>query len=168
MTAVARKVPDDDLFEPVDSAKLAAVESMEEWIGKKKAKRSAGIPESRAVVAREEVERMMSSADWSEATPLHFVAAFEVLFRKVYGVAPTLTSKGRSSAASAANYLLKDRFEGDTSAMAEFMRWTWSRESDREKYRRENKRPGGVLNWHLQFRGAIYDEWLIAKMRDRR
>jgi hypothetical protein len=117
--------------------------------------------------ARRQARDMMASGDWSDAIPRHFVAAYELLHEKVYGVAPAeLNSKTRVQASYVAAACLSKQFGGDVAEMAAFMRWSWEREMSREKWRREQGRQGGRLGVSLQF-GAVVTDYRLAMARSK-
>ena len=120
--------------------------------------------------ARARVREMAETGDWSEATGTHFVAFYEWLHLTVYGVeASELAMVGEwARAAAAAARMLDTHFGGDATVMTLFVRWTWNRESDTEKWRRENKKPGGRIGWRLQFSGAKLTDYKLDVARQGR
>lgn len=102
--------------------------------------------------AAREVGEFLKTGEWSSAKPLHFVALYAWLHRKVYGVDTTeLTPTTRLHACAMVALMLRKEFDGEQGKLADFMRWVWVRETEREKWRRENNRDGGSIGWRLQF-----------------
>ena len=117
------------------------------------------------VRAASETMAMMASGDWSRALGRHFVALFDVLHRRVYGVDAGLDSTDCFWAASMAKRLQDGTFGGDPGALVAFVKWTWERELSREKYRRENGRDGGQIGYRLQFGTRLVTDYRIAMER---
>lgn len=110
-------------------------------------------------------EQAMASGDWSEATATTFVAVYETQHEEVYGVPPSMTGRERKLAVFAAARLLSREFRDDLGEMANFLRWTWLREREREAYRRTNKIEGQVIGWRLQFSPKLFVDYSIQKAR---
>jgi len=162
MVAKSSVVPPADPEVEVASAQLNT------WLERKTKPRAKTIGNGAWEDARREAQAMMGAGDWSAATPRHFVAAYEMMHTKVYGVAPAeLTPQGRMAAAGAAYRILEKEFEGDRQEMADFVRWTWVRENTREqKLRAGNTRYGGFrVGWRLQFGPALVTDYRLAKAR---
>lgn len=116
--------------------------------------------------ATEELEKMASANDFLGARPLHLVALYLHLHLKVYGVEATDCGPGeRLAAAGRAASLIAQDFEASGAAAVEFLRWTWSREQGREKWRRENGRGGQRITWRLQFSSALVVDYKIDRAR---
>jgi len=120
---------------------------------------------STVLSAERDVEGMIRIESFAGATGKHFVALCAMLHGKVYGVADEVGPRERMDAAAAAARMLRSQFDGDADAMADFVRWAWLREKDREEWRRENGRPGGRLGWRLLFSGAILTDYRLDKAR---
>lgn len=115
--------------------------------------------------ARRQAAEMIRSGHWEDAIPRHFVAAYAILHEMVYGVAPAeLTPVSRLRAARTASLCLQREFGDDAAEMADFLRWTWTREREREKWRRANGREGGRIGVYLQF-GALVTDYRLAIAR---
>ncbi len=148
-----------EISPPVESSTFA------DWAGKAR-ERAKTVPAGRWVVALKGVEERMAGSSWDDARPLDFVAAYAVQHLKVYGVdASELVARERHTAMLAAGRMLKEVFDGDAAAMADFIRWTWRREHEREVWRRQNNRSGGRLGWRLQFGGALIADYQLDKAR---
>lgn len=161
--------PLDAIFEPPVDAELEVdfdTEKLSEHLGRwsEKAPRKKGgtISDGRIRAATAEVLDSMKSGDWADARSVHFVALYAHLHEGVYGAPPAeLSPSVRLRASGMAARLLEKHFGGDRGEMAEFMRWTWTREKSREKWRRDNDRPGGRIGWRIQFNGALLDDYRV-------
>ena len=136
-----------------------------------KRKRSYGVPPAARERARAQARAMMASDEtpspWLEATPVHFVALYELLYAVVYGEMPIdlEDSKPYARAATEAAECLRVHFGGDQMAMLNYVRWSWKREEERETWRRENQRSGGRIGWRLQFRGPMLADYRLDQAR---
>jgi len=119
---------------------------------KKQAERPKTITNKSMERAANELQAFMTSGEWGGAKPLHFVALFAWLHEKVYQVHPVdLTPEARMTACGMASAMLKRDFSDDPAQFATFLRWVWTREREREAWRRENNRDGGSIGWRFQF-----------------
>lgn len=114
-----------------------------------------------------ECRAMSRSGDWSAATPAHLVALHEDMHRRVYGVAATMNAAARKRASLFAGQRVSRDFSGDVVAAAEFVRWAWVREEEREEYRkRTNSESSFVLGYAYLFAGAkVLDEYRVSLAR---
>lgn len=119
--------------------------------------------------ARAQAKEFMASGKWEDATPRHYVAAYELMHELVYSVTPTeLDSKMRLAAAGMAKAMLDRDFGGESAEMAEYLRWVWQREQEREKWRRANGQDGVRIGWRLMFNGKnLLTDFRVAKVRKR-
>jgi hypothetical protein len=117
--------------------------------------------------AKKRAHEMMSSGDWTQAWPRDFVAAYAILHKEIYEIeAVELTPEVRYRVCALAQNLLKREFHDDKNLLADYIRWTWTREEEREKWRRDNQRPGGRIAWQAQFMPSnILSDWRIANVR---
>jgi hypothetical protein len=117
--------------------------------------------------AREEMRAMGERGDWSGATGAHLVALYEWLHEEVYG-APTSelsVRRLRGIAVSVAGAFVKREFGGDPERAVEFLRWAWTREQEREAWRRANDRSGKKIGWRLAFSGELATEYRVDVAR---
>lgn len=118
--------------------------------------------------ARVEVEAMMKSGEWEGTSARHLVALYALMHERVYGVAAAeLGPKERYTSCLRAGTLVKREFGGDYVEAVEFMRWAWTREKSREKWRRENGKDGGRIGPGLMFGGALLTDYRLAMARRR-
>jgi hypothetical protein len=90
-------------------------------------------------------------ADWSGANESTVLGLFAWLHEQVYGVDPTQELRTVwVYGIQAVGKLIREEFNSITEVV-EFVRWTWTRERGREKWRRDNGRPGGRVSWRTQF-----------------
>lgn len=109
---------------------------------------------------------MLATNSFEKAQGKHFVAIYADLHFRVYGVAPgDLGARERTFAAKLAGNMLAKYFDGDRSRFACFVAWTWSREREREKWRRENGRDGSRIDWRLQFNPKLLTDFRISEER---
>lgn len=121
--------------------------------------------------ARLEAEEMVRTREWSGATARHLVALYDLMHEKVYGVeALELGPSERHKAALIAGNMIKRYFNGDVEACVEFLRWVWTREMGREKWRRENQQSGQRIGIRLMFSGSLVTDYRVdlARNPDRR
>jgi hypothetical protein len=152
----------------VDSEIEDSAVQLRGWATRKQQKpRTPSIPNAAWSRACEEARIYASTGDWSQATPRHFVALYDTLHHKIYGVScEELTPQGRAKVTFAATRVLKVQFDGDANAFAEFLRWTWMREAERERRRRESGFGGGVrIGPWLQFGGTLLTDYRLAVVR---
>lgn len=152
--------------EPPSAAQRTAAASLEAMVASKMDRRArprsfrASKPQIER--AREGMERMTASGDWSEAVGAHLVALYEWLFLQVYGVATAeLDPKNRAIASAMAGRFVHEHFADDYGAAVMFMKWTWKREQGREQWARENGKERGRVGWRLQWSGSIVTDYRV-------
>ncbi len=160
----------DDLFDLAvsDEEREAATQALRLFAPPRERKRkSRTLPDSEWRPAHAHATELMTSGDWGNATPKDFVASYAVLHTDVYGVEPSeLTSKTRFVACMCVAALLSKEFHDDKSLFAEYIRWVWEREESREKWRRENKHPGGRIAWQAMFMtSSLLSDWRLDHVR---
>lgn len=129
------------------------------FVGAKKKRREENAGKKRAVPAgkktvdkaKAEAQAFITLGDWTNAHAHHFVGLFAVLFEHVYGVALDIKGNDWRGACSSARGMLKREFDNDRGRMLSYVRWVWSREAERESWRRENGKTGNVIGWRLMF-----------------
>lgn len=113
-----------------------------------------------------EANEMRQSGEWERATAQHFVALYAILHKLVYEIEPLeLNDTVRTKAVIMASQCLKKHFNGDSSQMAMFMDYVWTKEKSREKWRRDNQREGGRIGWYRQFDGSLVTDWIADARR---
>lgn len=141
---------------------------IDKFLGKAPRKRSAGSLRKKHI---EEVAERMRRKDWDGMTPGKLVALYWICHEMVYGHPPVEIDKVSAweIAMKAAGSMVRRHFDGDIERAITFMRWVWTREQEREKWRRENKRDGQRLTWRNQFtQDFLISDWLTAGERRRR
>lgn len=157
-------------------AKAAAIREIEaekvrrktaELVGAPSKKKSySGMSDRLLLKLLDEVNAMLREGKWSEATAKHFVALYADLHFRVYGIEPAdLDPKQRLAAVSMASSMMQNEFGGSAIEMAEFVRWAWSREKERETWRRENGRQGSRLTWRFQFGRSLLTDYRLERAR---
>lgn len=127
-------------------------------------KRKPAADRERAVEAAREI---FKAEDWDSLAVAHLVAFYLIFHREVYGAdAPDLVGNAWRGACSAASKLVRDEFGGDKRQALEFLRWTWARERERERWRREHGRDGRRICWRQQFVWrSLLAEYRVANER---
>lgn len=153
-----------------ESVEVAPVrDALEEQFDKRMSRSprsKSGITDSKMQKFIDAAREFARSGDWSNAEGKHFVALYEWMHQEVYGIDSCTTPMDRLGAVSAANAMLRNKFDGKPSDMAAYMRWLWARERGREKWRREEKRDGGRLTWRALFVTTyIYGDYRVATIR---
>jgi hypothetical protein len=134
--------------------------------GVKKPREVKGVSDKAFAKLLEEAADMLTRKAWGSAQGRHFVALFAELHFRVYGVAcAELGSKERVYATKLANDMLSKDFAGDAAMMATFIAWLWSREKEREEWRRNNQRSGSRIGWRYQFGRAALTDFRIEQAR---
>lgn len=147
-----------------DDARRAALEFA--GAPKGRVKKSKTIGDSAFMKALEQVGEMLKEGKWSEATGRHFVALYADLYFRVYGMLPEdLGPKERVFAAKLAGTMLDKQFQGNRDEMAKFLAWTWTKEKEREQWRRDNQRDGGIIDWRFQFSAKLVQSYRMACAR---
>lgn len=149
---------------PKDAPTTAAVVA---WAAPKAKKhRSVGIGDAAFLRVLDDLNSKLASGAVASLEPKHFVALYADLHFRVYGVEPIdLGSKERAFAAKLARDMLEKDFAGDAAKMAEFVSWAWSREKEREQWRRDNGRDGGRISWRFQFGRQLLADFKVRKVR---
>ena len=138
------------------------------WATPEKKKKSSGIGDRAFLKCLDEVAGMLADGQWSKAKGRHFVALYADLHTRIYGVEPIdLGPKERMFASRMADMLLEKQFEGDPDRMAKFIAWTWSREKEREAWRRRtpSSTSGYRIDWRLQFGPRLLVDFRISESR---
>lgn len=153
----------------VDTATAEAAKQLEEWTNRKtkKSPRAKGFSEGQLRRASEELEKMFTSGEWEDAEAKHFLALYVLLHGKVYGVAPIMTSFDRLRAMQQAGSFMRNRFDGDPTELALFMRWAWQREAGKEKWcQSQNIQKKSRIGWRLIFSASeILNDYLVERAR---
>lgn len=162
------------MMEPESKREGAQLTLVDSFIGppKPKKKRTSGsIGPKVWNVAQSEVIDMMTEGDWEKAGPLHFVALYAVLHKRIYGIEPAElnVSKERQYAMYAAGRMYSNEFNTDASAMVQFMKWCWVKEQSSLKWRRANpERDNGFrIGWKYQFNGKLLSDWRMQMVAAR-
>ena len=111
---------------------------------------------------------MMDARDWTGCTARHLVALYDLMHEKTYGITVTMSGTERYRYTLIAGAFVKRSFDGDFIKAIEFFRWVWTREIEREKWRRENDRDGGHIGLGFMFSNRLLDQWRLHLARARR
>lgn len=120
--------------------------------------------------ALQEVDEMVKSGEWDNCTARHLVALYDMMHTKCYGIEPAeLGPKERYRAVFMVSGLIKREFGDDILKMVAYMRWVWTREIGREKWRRENNSDS---NFRIGFRmmfspSSLLTDYRLAQQRKR-
>lgn len=139
------------------------------FIGDVHKKRPKKQPGARRQEYIADVEDRIKRQDWSNVTVAMLVALYWVCHIKIYGCEPAELDSANTftNAMKCAGKMVKEQFDGDLQKAVNFMRWVWTRERDREDWRRRNNVAGGRrITWQQQFiyLGLVTD-WRAAKAR---
>ena len=114
-----------------------------------------------------ETEARMVAGSWDGAKAGHIVALYAIMHAKVYGVGPAELDDGKAylHACARVTHVIEREFSGSIECMIGFMRWSWRREMEREKWRRDQGRDGGRIQWRWQFGPQMLTDYRIARAR---
>lgn len=93
-----------------------------------------------------------------------FVYLYAALHEAVYGAMPTELRRDVGKASALAANLLRNEFAGNVKLMLNFVRWTWSRES--EQFRRRQADNTFRIGWRYQFGQRLLTDYRIAIGRE--
>lgn len=129
----------------------------------KKPRALRGLGDAAHSTACGEASEAIARSDFSLFLPRHFVALYDLLHQRVYGLAPSeLVPKTRTIAAGMAKRLLDREFEGDRGEMAQYMRWVFNREAGRHAWRVREGKPLTRIGFGFCFGGALVTDWRLA------
>jgi len=142
-------------------------EAMLEEMGVKPRAKKSGPPTAARVASFvAQADEMVKSGEWNDARPVHFVGLYKLLHQWCYGVESQLSGMTFMAASSAAARMLRSSFGDDRSAFLDYLRWTWGRERETEKWRRDNGKPGGVMSWQRVFlQTGMVDRYRVEQER---
>ncbi len=120
-------------------------------------------------VVEAEARRRLESGDWRGARPGVLVAAHGLFHRGVYGIPDpaVATAEGfRKATFVASSALRREPFSGDVVRLADFLRWVWIREGEREEWaaRKGVARHTRLSVWRA-FSAEAVGDWLLAARR---
>jgi len=152
-----------------EGAQLSIVESFIGPEKKRKPRASPSVGAKAWIVAVSEVNVMMVSGEWENASAVHFVALYAILHQRVYGVdvAELNVARERTIAKFAAYRMLTNEFSGNVDSMVTFIKWCWLREQKSVTWRRNNpERDNGFrIGWKYQFNGKLLSDWRMMCTR---
>jgi hypothetical protein len=132
----------------------------------KKAKKAKTVGDAAFMKTLAAVSEMLRDGRWQDAEGKHFVGLYADLYFRVYGILPgDLGPKERVFASKLAGQMLAKQFDGDPGSMAKFMSWAWTREKEREGWRRSNGKDGSRIDWRFQFSAKLVQDYRIAEAR---
>ncbi len=144
---------------------MVAYGSIEDFLVVEPKKKNA-ITRSEMRQARGQTEEMLHTGDWDHAIGRHHVALYMLLHERVYGApAAEMNDRACYQAAGQAAKLQKENFDDGPAALATFILWTWKREQDREKWRRQNGKSGGRVTARLQFGTFLLGDYAVDMKR---
>lgn len=116
--------------------------------------------------AEEMVARFMHGGQVGPVDVRLLVGLYAHLHEEVYGVAPDDLARDWAPAVAAARRMVEGQFEGQAYRMVGFLRWTWSREKNRERRRVENGSDASRIGWRLQFQSlSLLTDYRVAVAR---
>jgi hypothetical protein len=166
-------LPPDDLFEECPDSPAPSEQPISWEPTKPKVKppaRATRVQVGDIEHYRRDIEHMIPTGEWSEAGPGHIVSLYAWCHEKVYGIYPSeLTNPFQyAKAMDAVRDISEYHFDGDPAECVAFVRWSWKREEDRERWRRDNGKSGSRLVWRFQFNDAMVTDYLLDIARRRK
>lgn len=163
MTPKASQLDFNELFDESPQTGLrhnTAPDSVDEWVGNRRPKKRSTTTSQRVIdeyIA--ESTKRAGTGDWEGAKPHHLVGLYIVCHERVYGVKPIeIAPSTFLFVTQMAKHQLRARFDDDTTAAVEYMRWLWDRERNRREYQdrraRESNQIAGEMRrigWRLHF-----------------
>jgi hypothetical protein len=116
---------------------------------------------------RAETQGMMDSGDWSACTARHFLALYDLMHEKIYGIESGMTASERHTAVLRTGSFVKREFSGDYDKALDYFRWLWTREQGREKWRRENGRDTTRLILAFCYSSSMLTDYRLMLTRRR-
>lgn len=115
-----------------------------------------------------EVQNRIRTGDWKGAGPQHLVALYRECHAQVYRVRPLELDDGREFAFASleAGRMLGRDFGGSVERAIEFVRWTWTREREREEWRIREGKSGSSIGWRLQFSAKLVTQYRVDLARE--
>lgn len=155
--ALSAPTPPPDDFE-AEGEKRAVRKKMHPLPYKRKA--GINITDRSWKKARHEMLEKAQSGDWANTKPLHLLVLHCELFNKIYKFEALDTyGKMRTHAVFAVANLLKTAFNGDVEKIVAYVKWVWTREEEREEYRKANGKGGQTLGWKLVFSHHLLNDF---------
>src|SRR6267378_3539910 len=132
-----------------EGAQLSIVESFIGPEKKRKPRASPSVGAKAWIVAVSEVNVMMVSGEWENAS------------------AELNVARERTIAKFAAYRMLTNEFSGNVDSMVTFIKWCWLREQKSVTWRRNNpERDNGFrIGWKYQFNGKLLSDWRMMCTR---
>ena len=131
------------------------------------ARHALAVSQSREAKAREEMLSLLASGDWSRADAYSLLALYKWCHAQVYAIeASDVVGQEFGIAAQVAKAFASREFANDYNETVVFIRWTWKREQEREKWRRENGKQGGRLSWRVQFSNTLLIDYRLYLARE--
>jgi hypothetical protein len=154
------------MTQPAFKQERTSAKTLTEFMGTKPPSRRYIPMEEQIATAKDEMPRMAKAGDWGDATGMHMVALYGFMHQEVYGFEPLeLDKKAWASGAKHALRCCEKFFGADYGALAEFMRWCWKREIERETWRKANQRDGARLTWRWQFAAQLVSDYRVHAQR---
>jgi hypothetical protein len=142
-----------------------AAEHLAKLIGPPRKKRKYSLTKENVARWRVEVKQMLGK-EHCKWEPYHLVALYLELHLWCYGVEDVLDSKDRIRAVSFARSMVEREHNGDMESAINFIRWAWSSEKGKEKWRRDNGISNGRLHWYKLFKQpSLHVEYRISLER---
>lgn len=138
------------------------------FIGDVNKTRSKSSPGTRRKDYIAEVESRIARQDWNNVNVGLLVAIYWVCHVKIYGTPPAEldSASAWTNAMKCAGLLVQQQFDGDVQKAVNFLRWVWTREREREEWRKKNDVPTKRISWQQQFiYKTLVTDWRAAKFR---
>jgi hypothetical protein len=113
-----------------------------------------------------EAHEFVKTRCWTGAGPGHLVGLYVICHEHVYGVPPLeLDAVAWTMAKLSATKLVTECFDGDVPRAASYVQWVWTREQEREQWRRRNGAQTYRVGWRLVFASRHLFTDYIANLR---
>ena len=145
----------------------AKVDSETGEVTAKKRRRSCTMAASTFNRARVETQAMIDTQDWSACTNRHFVALYDLMHAKIYGVDSMLSASDRHRFFLLVSGFVKRHFGPNIGEAINYFRWLWQREIGREKWRNETGREGVRMTYARCCSNQAFADYCYAKTRKR-
>ena len=138
----------------IEAEQNAAAKMLHDMVGgpRTKKKRYPG-PSKRTILNWvAEFQSLKSTGDFDDMQSRHLVAFYIIAHTRIYDVAPSeVVGKVAQGANSACKRMMREEFDEDPVLMLKYMAHIFDKETETEKWRRDNNSPGARLSFRDMF-----------------